>query len=597
MKNDKNLKLKKINEYLFKNLKAFSLGFAMVFIVAQIGTGLNIYALTFLQELLDEGLGQANPEKIEELIPVIVKLWIIQGFVTYFAKYMAAWFGGSISKKLRIVIFEKLLKIPDYWFQKKGRHGDMLTRMSADINKISDFFTYTISELLIVPMKIMLSSIVLFIVAPRLTITLLVTVPILAKIFKIGISKIQHYTQETQFKLSQLTEITRETIEGIKLVHLFRIQEDLKNKFSTKANELFKVHLKNFASRIWLVPTMHLANGIIFGTILWLAAWEMKNGNSQFLNINIDPKYSMFDVASIGGITVYFSILVSGVLGPSKILGPLLARLAEAQISAGRLMDIENLEEVKDEGTTEIKKETCSGEISIKSLNFKYDQSEKGVKDINLSISPRQKVCITGPSGSGKSTLFSLLMRLRESDQGEIKIDGQNIQDIKIDSLRSIIGYVPQEPYLFSTTIKENISIGSEKFSEDEIIIASKNANAHEFIMECEKGYETIVGTAGSTLSGGQRQRIALARAYLLNTPILLLDEPSSHLDVENIERIEKVIKKLSENKTVIEITHNTKKIMHSDYVILMKDGEVVDSGKPKDLLKKNTTFSKMINK
>ncbi len=473
----------------------------------------------------------------------------------------------------------------------------MLTRMSADINKISDFFTYTISELLIVPMKIMLSSIVLFIVAPRLTITLLVTVPILAKIFKIGISKIQHYTQETQFKLSQLTEITRETIEGIKLVHLFRIQEDLKNKFSTKANELFKVHLKNFASRIWLVPTMHLANGVIFGTILWLAAWEMKNGNSQFLNINIDPKYSMFDVASIGGITVYFSILVSGVLGPSKILGPLLARLAEAQISAGRLMDIENLEEVKDEGTTEIKKETCSGEISIKSLNFKYDQSEKGVKDINLSISPRQKVCITGPSGSGKSTLFSLLMRLRESDQGEIKIDGQNIQDIKIDSLRSLIGYVPQEPYLFSTTIKENISIGSEKFSEDEIIIASKNANAHEFIMECEKGYETIVGTAGSTLSGGQRQRIALARAYLLNTPILLLDEPSSHLDVENIERIEKVIKKLSENKTVIEITHNTKKIMHSDYVILMKDGEVVDSGKPKDLLKKNTTFSKMINK
>ena len=145
-------------------------------------------------ELLDEGLGQANPEKIEELIPVIVKLWIIQGFVTYFAKYMAAWFGGSISKKLRIVIFSKLLKIPDYWFQQKGRHGDMLTRMSADINKISDFFTQTVSEILIVPTKIILSSIVLFIVAPRLTITLLVTVPILAKIFKIGISKIQHYT-------------------------------------------------------------------------------------------------------------------------------------------------------------------------------------------------------------------------------------------------------------------------------------------------------------------------------------------------------------------------------------------------------------------
>ena len=597
MKNDKHLKLKKINEYLFKNLKAFSLGFAMVFIVAQIGTGLNIYALTFLQELLDEGLGQANPEKIEELIPVIVKLWIIQGFVTYFAKYMAAWFGGSISKKLRIVIFSKLLKIPDYWFQQKGRHGDMLTRMSADINKISDFFTQTVSEILIVPTKIILSSIVLFIVAPRLTITLLVTVPILAKIFKIGISKIQHYTQETQSKLSQLTEITRETIEGIKLVHLFRIQADLKNKFSEKAHQLFKVYLKNFASRIWLVPTMHLANGIIFGTILWLAAWEMKNGNSQFLNININPKYSMFDVASIGGITVYFSILVSGVLSPSKVLGPLLARVAEAQISAGRLMDIENLEEVKDEGTIEIKKEACSGEISIKSLSFKYDQSEKGVKDINLSISPRQKVCITGPSGSGKSTLFSLLMRLRESDEGEIKIDGQNIQNIKMDSLRSIIGYVPQEPYLFSRTIKENIAIGSNKFSQDEIINASKNANAHEFIMECEKGYETVVGTAGSTLSGGQRQRIALARAYLLNTPILLLDEPSSHLDVDNVEKIETVIKKLSENKTVIEITHNTKKIMRSDYVILMNDGGVVDSGKPKDLLETNITFSKMINK
>ena len=205
--------------------------------------------------------------------------------------------------------------------------------------------------------------------------------------------------------------------------------------------------------------------------------------------------------------------------------------------------------------------------------------------------------CITGPSGSGKSTLFSLLMRLRESDEGEIKIDGQNIQNIKMDSLRSIIGYVPQEPYLFSRTIKENIAIGSNKFSQDEIIKASKNANAHEFIMECEKGYETVVGTAGSTLSGGQRQRIALARAYLLNTPILLLDEPSSHLDVDNVEKIETVIKKLSENKTVIEITHNTKKIMRSDYVILMNDGGVVDSGKPKDLLETNITFSKMINK
>ena len=166
-----------------------------------------------------------------------------------------------------------------------------------------------------------------------------------------------------------------------------------------------------------------------------------------------------------------------------------------------------------------------------------------------------------------------------------------------MDSLRRLIGYVPQEPYLFSTTIKENISIGSDKFSEEEIVEASKNANAHKFIKELDDGYETVVGTAGSTLSGGQRQRIALARAYLLNTPVLLLDEPSSHLDSENVEKIESVIKKLSKNKTVIEITHNKEKLLNSDYVIMMHDGTIIESGLPKELRKKNGAFAKIVKK
>jgi len=595
MKNTGKLNQKKANAYLFKNLKAFLFGFILVFLIAQVATALNIYSLTFLQELLDEGLGKANPDKIKTLTPVIVRLWIIYGFVLYLAKYMSAWFGGNVSKKLRITIFEKLLKIPDYWFQTKGRHGDMLTRMSADINKVSDFFTLRISDLLIIPMKIILSTIVLFLVAPKLTATLLITVPILAKVFKIGIGKINYHAGRMQFKLSELTEMTRETIEGIKLIHLFRVQKSLEKRFELKADELFKTHLKSFASRIWLVPTVHLANGLIFGLILWLASLEMQNGG--FLTIYIESEYLSFNVGSIGGITVYFAILVTGVLGPSKLLGPILSHVAEVQISASRLLEIENLDEIKDNGKIQISKNDCKGEILIKNLNFKYDKNNKGVKNINLSISPGQKICITGPSGAGKSTLFSLLIRLREIDKGEILLDGKNIQSIKMDSLRRLIGYVPQEPYLFSTTIKENISIGSDKFSEEEIVEASKNANAHKFIKELENGYKTVVGTAGSTLSGGQRQRIALARAYLLNSPILLLDEPSSHLDSANIKKIESVIKKLSKNKTVIEITHNKEKLLNSDYVIMMDDGAIVESGLPKELSKKNGAFAKIIKK
>ncbi len=595
MENNSKLNQKRANSYLFKNLKVFLFGFILVFLIAQIATGLNIYSLTFLQELLDEGLGKANPEKVKTITPIIVRLWIIQGFVLYLAKYISAWFGGSISRNLRITIFEKLLKIPDYWFQTKGRHGDMLTRMSADINKVSDFFTLTISELLIVPMKILLSTIVLFLVAPQLTATLLITVPILTKVFKIGMGKIKYWIKEMQSELSKLTETTRETIEGIKLVHLFRVQDTLKKRFRSNADRLFKVHLKSFASRVWLIPTIHLTNGLIFGMILWLSALEMQNGG--FFSINIESKYLSFDVSSIGGITVYFSILVTGILGPSKTLGPMLGRVAEAQISASRLLEIEDLEEIKDDGEIEINKHECKGEILIKNLSFKYDESKKGVSNINLSISPGQKICITGPSGAGKSTLFSLLIRLREIDKGEIFLDGKNIKKIKINSLRKLIGYVPQEPYLFSTTIKENISIGSEKFSEEKIIEASKNANAHKFIKDLNDGYETVVGTAGSTLSGGQRQRIALARAYLLDTPILLLDEPSSHLDIENIEKIESVIKELSKNRTVIEITHNKEKLLNSDYVIMMHDGTITESGIPKDLIKKNGSFAKITKK
>ena len=596
MKNTSKLNQKKANAYLFKNLKAFLLGFILVFLIAQVATALNIYSLTFLQELLDEGLGKADPDKIKTLTPVIVRLWIIYGFVLYFAKYMSAWFGGNVSKKLRITIFKKLLKIPDYWFQTKGRHGDMLTRMSADINKVSDFFTLKISDLLIIPMRILLSTIVLFLVAPKLTATLLITVPILAKVFKVGIGKINYHAGQMQFRLSELTEMTREAIEGIKLVHLFRVQDSLEKRFELKASELFKAHLKSFGSRVWLIPTVHLANGLIFGLILWLASLEMQNGG--FLAISIESEYLSeylsFSVGSIGGITVYFAILVTGVLGPSKMLGPILSHVAEVQISASRLLEIEELDEIKDDGKIEVSKNDCKGEILIKNLNFKYDGNDKGVKDINLSISPGQKICITGPSGAGKSTLFSLLIRLREIDKGEIQIDGNNIQDIKMNSLRKIIGYVPQEPYLFSTTIKENISIGSQKFSEEEIVKASKSANAHKFIEELEKGYGTVVGTAGSTLSGGQRQRIALARAYLLNTPILLLDEPSSHLDIENVQKIETVIRELSKNKTVIEITHNKEKLLNSDYVILMDGGEIIESGLPKELIGKNGAFSKI---
>jgi len=500
--------------------------------------------------------------------------------IFYFAKnlfgYMQSILTQYVEKSLitsvRQKLYNKFNSLSLKYFAER-RAGDIISRFINDVNLIQNTVSVTFTNLLKEPLLIIIFVSMAFFISWKLTLISIVIIPLsLGLIVQIG-KKLRKYSKQVQQKLGEFTSVIAETIYGSKIIRAFSMEKFENKRFEIKLKSYFRALMKNSIYSDLSSPLTEFISVSIGVFIIWYG------GRQIFGGAGLAPEEFLG-----------FLIIVFQLMTPIKDISTVNNRVQEASAATNRIFEILDTKPEIYDSPSSIEKSSFDGSIEFRDVSFNYDVDEKLILNkINLKINKYDKIAIVGLSGVGKSTLIDLLPRFYDVSSGEILIDGINIKDIRLSSLRSFFGIVTQEIILFNDTIKNNIAYGYENIPMNKIIEAAQNANAHDFIMQTENGYDTIIGERGMKLSGGEKQRVAIARALLKNAPIMIFDEATSSLDTESENLIQEAIERLIKNNTSIVIAHRLSTIKDADRIVVLHEGSVEDIGTHTDLMKNDS--------
>ena len=502
-------------------------------------------------------------------------LGLILGLLTLLKT--GSYFGGSaclmpiktgIVRDIRAKIYKKILHLPLAFFSDE-RKGDILARISTDVNEVDSSIGSSLDMVIKNPIFILIYIGTLFVMSWQLTIFVLIVVPFMAiGIGRIG-KKLKSSSLKAQARWSDGLSIIEETLGGLRIIKAFIAEKKMEDKFVAVNDEYRKISMRVAIRQSSAHPVSEFLGTLMIVIVLWFGGYLIFSGNSPI------------DASAF----IYYLTILYTILQPVKDLSKAGYTIQKGMASMERINKIldaqNNIKEI--EGAKEI--DGLKESIKLSHVSFSYNDSREILTDINLDIPKGQTIALVGQSGSGKSTLVDLIPRYHDIHTGEILIDGVNIKEMKIQSLRSIIGNVNQEAILFNDTVFNNIAFGMENATMEQVEQAAKIANAHDFIMEMEHGYQTNVGDRGGRLSGGQRQRISIARAILKNPPILILDEATSALDTESEKLVQDALEHLMKSRTTIAIAHRLSTIKNAQCIYVLHEGRIVEHGTHEELL------------
>ncbi|MCV4230275.1 ABC transporter ATP-binding protein/permease [Virgibacillus sp. LDC1] len=533
-----------------------------------IATALGLVYPQLLKVLIDDAIKLENYGIVPQLALTVLGVVILKASMQFLHGFFGGRLGNYLAYSLRNACYEKL-QFLSFRYYDTARTGDLMSRLTGDLEAIRMFIGFGFAQLLNLVLMITFGSIMMFTISWQLTLVTLVAMPFLVVAALKFESKIHPAFQEMRLALSSLTTAVQENITGVRTVKSFAREPHEVEKFSER-NERYKTN-QIFASSLWAryFPMMELFANI--SVVILLAV-----GGAMVI------KGSM----TVGELAAFFT-LIWYIIGPLWGIGFHINNYTQSKASGERVLellnqpiDVEDRERAVDLVPSEVK-----GHVVFDNVTFAYGNKMAAVKDINLDARPGSVIGLLGGTGSGKSTIIQLLMHAYNVNQGSIKLDGVNINDIKVRSLRSQIATVFQETFLFSSSIRNNISYGMKNVSMEEIIRVAKLAKAHEFIMEMKDGYDTIVGERGMGLSGGQKQRIAIARALLKDPKILILDDATSAVDMETEHEIQSGFQEVMNGRTTFIIAHRISSLRHADEILVLDEGRVVQRGKHNDLI------------
>ena len=514
----------------------------------------------------------------------LLLLGIILSVLTLFKT--GAYFGGSaflmplrtgIIRDIRVDIYKKILSLPLSFFSEE-RKGDILARVSTDVNEIDASISSSLDMIIKNPIFIIVYVTTLFSVSWQLTLFTFLVVPVLAiGIGRIG-KKLKAKSLFAQSKWSDGISQIEETLGGLRIIKAFIAERTMEERFTKVNNEYRSAALRVAIRQSAAHPVSEFLGTCMIVLVLWFGGYLIFSGQSP-----IDA--STF----IGYLVILYSILQ-----PIKDLSKAGYSIQKGLASMERINKILGAENNIKEAEHPKSVEALQEGISIKNVGFAYTEGRDVLKNIDINIKKGQTIALVGQSGSGKSNLVDLIPRYHDVTEGSISIDGIDVREMSIHSLRSLIGNVNQEAILFNDTVFNNIAFGVENATQEQVEAAAKIANAHDFIMEMEKGYETNVGDRGGRLSGGQRQRISIARAILKNPPILILDEATSALDTESERLVQDALERLMKSRTTIAIAHRLSTIRHADEIFVLHEGKIVERGTHEQLLALNGYYKKL---
>ena len=483
----------------------------------------------------------------------------------------------SVVRDMRRELYHKILTLPLGFFSQE-RKGDIIARMSGDINEVENSIMSTLDMLLKNPILIIFYIGTLIVTSWQLTLFTIVVAPALIWLMSALGRTLKKKSLQAQALWSDTMSQLEETLGGLRVIKAFVAEDKMQARFDN-VTEAVKKKTGRVSTRQALAHPMSEFLGTVLIAIVL-----------GFGGVVILSEKAWFDAPTF----IFYMVILYSVINPLKDFAKAGYNIPKGMASVERVNKIleteSNLKEIPDAKEVE----GFNDEITFDHVSFSYDTDRKILDDITLSVKKGSTVAIVGESGAGKSTLVDLIPRFYDVTGGSIKIDGTDIRDIKIHSLRSLMGNVNQEPILFNDTIFNNIAFGVEDATMEDVVAAAKIANAHEFIMEKEDGYNTNIGDRGMRLSGGQRQRLSIARAILKNPPILILDEATASLDTESERLVQEALDRLMSSRTTIAIAHRLSTIKNSDEIIVMHEGKIVERGKHEELLALNGYYKKL---
>lgn len=511
------------------------------------------------------------------VISLVIVTFLLKNLAGYFASFHMMHLRNGIMASLRQQMYDKIISLPVSFYSEK-RKGDVMARMLGDIGEVQNSF-FTLLELIVKePLTIVFSIIMMFTFSWQLSLFIFIFIPISGLIIsRIGKS-LKSQSLRAQNESGYMISLAEETLSGLKVVKSYNAEPIFKKNFKGSIQRLLQLSNKIGKKHNLASPMSEFLGIVTIAVLLWYG------GNLVLVEKTL-----------AGTVFLPFMGLAYNILTPAKAISKASYQVKNGIAAAQRVFEILEQENTIDSKENALFKDTFDKSITIENINFRYGD-ENVLKNFSLEVPKGKTVALVGQSGSGKSTIANLLTRFYDVNEGHIKIDGTDIRDWNIHSLRSLMGLVTQDSILFNDTIKNNLLIGKPDATEEEILEALKIANAYEFIKDLPNGIETNIGDAGGKLSGGQKQRLSIARAVLKNPPIMILDEATSALDTESEKLVQVALENMMQNRTSVVIAHRLSTIQKADKIVVMQKGEIVEQGTHAELMAKNGTYAKLVS-
>lgn len=508
---------------------------------------------------------------------IVVLLFFLKNFFGYLAAFFLTFLRNGVLRDVRDVLYDKIISLPVSYFSEK-RKGDTISRITADVNEVQTSFLSILELIVREPLTIIFTIIAMLMISPQLTLFVFVFLPISGFIISMIGKKLKSQSNQAQEENSHFLSIVEETLSSLKIIKGFNAEDKFRQKFRNSTNRLNNILNKLLNRQNLASPASEFLGVFVIVIILWFG------GNMVLVEGTLQ-----------GETFIGFIALAYNILTPAKQISKASYSVKKGNAAAERIFEVLETESNIVDAPNAIEKKEFEESVEIDNISFRYEE-ENVLKNFSIKVPKGTAVALVGQSGSGKSTIANLVTRFYDVNEGSIKVDGTDIRDISKKSLRALMGLVTQDSILFNDTIRNNVAMGKDNATEEEIIDALKIANAWEFVKDQPMGLDTNIGDSGNKLSGGQKQRLSIARAVLKNPPIMILDEATSALDTESERLVQKALENMMKNRTSIVIAHRLSTIQNADNIVVMKKGEIVEQGRHEELLALKGTYEKLVS-